>query len=124
MLKDVAAPFRELALPKVQSLFEDTYLEDHTKNILVYYLRTAKYDKDKMEWLSLLDQVGDCNLEVDFTEPASQQQVIKYLPFRYQFDSAQLKSWIVGHRTTIIDIEALRLPAPSVYTIMKSVPNA
>ena len=108
----------------LQALFEDTYLEDHTKNILVYYLRTAKFNKDQNEWLSLLDSILGCNLEIDFLEPASQQQVIKYLPFRYQFDAAQLKSWVVGHHTTVIDIEALRLPAPEVFTIVKNVPHA
>jgi hypothetical protein len=57
-------------------------------------------------------------LEIDFIEPAS--PAIKYLPFRFQFDTAQLKTWIVGHRTTIIDIQAYRAPSPQVFAILKN----
>ncbi len=103
---------------KLQALFQSTYLEDKTQNIVVYYLRTSKYDKATNEWLPLLDSITECNLEIDFVEPDS--DVVKYLPFRFHFDSGQLKSWVMGHRSTVIDIEVIRLPDPKVFTIFKN----
>ena len=103
---------------RIQALFDNTYLEYKTKNIIVYYLRTNKYDKTQNEWAALLNSITECNLEVDFVESASTH--IKYLPFRFHFDSKQLQLWLVGHRTTVVDIEVLRLPDPEVFTILKN----
>jgi hypothetical protein len=101
---------------RLQNLFTDTYIESTTKNIIVHFLRTHKYNSQQGEWVSQLDQITECNLEIDFVEPDSDH--IKYLPFRYHFDGDQLKTWLTGHRTTIVDIEVLRLPAPEVFTIV------
>jgi len=47
-------------------------------------------------------------LVISGKEPGTDR--VLYLPMRFAFTAEQLNSWLVPHRTTIIDVELLRLP--------------
>jgi pimeloyl-ACP methyl ester carboxylesterase len=116
---------RDTSLP-FNSLIEDKHLNSHP-NIFVLYLRTSTYqgkmqpgdvpDALNKNWVMRVPQVNGCILEVSAVEPET--GLVRYLPMRFEFTPEQLTSWLVGHRTTIIDIELLRLPQRQVYTILR-----
>lgn len=97
-------------------------IEDHHKNqvsggILVFYLRTHRYDADQEEWVSRMPGIGEVHLEVTATEP--QTPNIVYLPMRYRFTNRQMQDFIRPHMTTVVDITLLRLPLEDVYRIAR-----
>jgi hypothetical protein len=55
-------------------------------------------------------------LEISAVDPETDE--ILYLPLRIELSTETLKQWIQGHRTTIIDVELLRLPSPNVFRIV------
>ena len=38
---------------------------------------------------------------------------------RFEFTGSQLNQWIRGHRTTLVDVELLRLPSPEIYRLIR-----
>ncbi|HVR36491.1 MAG TPA: hypothetical protein VMS21_11635, partial [Methylomirabilota bacterium] len=93
----------------IKNLFEDKHVNDVTPGMITFYLRTDAFDAKQKKWVPRVRQVDGCNLEITGTEP--QTDDILYLPMRFEFSTDQLVEWIQGHRTTIIDVELLRLPS-------------
>ena len=101
----------------IQTLFEDKHLNEVSPNILAFYLRTDAFDKARKRWVPQVPEVKACALEVTAVEPETED--ILYLPFRVELSTEQLAAWIQGHRTTVLDIELLRLPSPKVFQIAR-----
>jgi hypothetical protein len=45
--------------------------------------------------------------------------MVAYLPLRIPLDKAELARFVQPNRTTIIDVELLRLPNPEIYRIAR-----
>jgi hypothetical protein len=102
----------------IQTLFEDKHLNLVSPNILTFYLRTNAFDKKAKDpnWFSQIPEVKACALEITAVDPETGE--VLYLPFRLELDTEQLSQWIQGHRTTIMDVELLRLPSPDVFKMI------
>ena len=51
---------------------------------------------------------------------SGQNPLVSYLPLRLPLNRRQMSALIQPHRTTIVDVTLLRLPAPEVYQLIKS----
>ena len=100
----------------IQTLFEDKHLNEKTPHILTFYLRTDAFVAKSKKWVPQVPEVKMCALEVSAVEPETGE--ILYLPLRLELSTDQLVQWIQGHRTTVIDIELLRLPSPGVFRLV------
>jgi hypothetical protein len=100
----------------IQTLFEDKHLNEVSPNVITFYLRTDAFVREAKRWRSQLAEVRACALEVTAVDRETDE--ILYLPFRVELRSEQLLQWIRGHRTTIIDVELLRLPSPNVFRMV------
>ena len=100
----------------IQTLFEDKHLNEVSPNILTFYLRTDAFVSNSKDWLPQVPEVQACALEITAVEPETDE--ILYLPLRLELSAEQLAQWVQGHRTTIMDVELLRLPSPNVFTMV------
>lgn len=73
---------------------------------------------------ALLEAVPTFSILRSRSRPSSRRPrrdpLVTYLPLRIPLNRRQLTSWIQSRRTTIIDVNLLRLPAPEVYQLTKS----
>ena len=95
---------------------EHKHINTLSPNVIAFYLRTDKFDSDAGEWSPRVPKVNGFQLEITATEPETEE--IIYLPMRYNFSKQDIEQFICPHRTTIIDIELLRLPSPQVYRMV------
>ncbi len=102
---------------QIGKLIEAKHINKLNPNIICFYLRTDEIDPDTDTWHPRVPDVDGCFLEVSANEP--QTQDILYLPLRYHFTKEQLIEFIQPHRTTIIDVQLLRVPSPNVFRIVK-----
>jgi hypothetical protein len=65
----------------------------------------------------MLDDVKISSLEITVVEPETSD--ILYLPCRIELNGAQLREWMLGHHTTVFDVELLRLPSPNVFRMVR-----
>lgn len=100
----------------IKNLFQDTHVNDSSPNIITFYLRTDAFSSASNTWVPQLPGVNGCFLEVSGTEPGTNR--VLFAPLRYKIDAPTLESWIVGHRTTLIDVELFRVPSPDVYKVV------
>jgi len=105
----------------IQALIEDTSVSGVSPNAILFYLRLRKFVRKGQDWIDQLLDVFDFALEITAIEPAAPRHdpLVAYLPLRIPLNRRQLTSLIQPHRTTIIDVTLLRLPAPEVYQLTK-----
>lgn len=101
----------------IRRLFEDKHVNDLSPHIITFYLRTNPFSKEQNTWVPKVPEVNGCFLEVSAVEPQTGE--ILYLPMRFEFTPEQLNTWLVGHRTTVIDVELLRLPSPEIFRLVR-----
>ena len=106
----------------IQSIIEHSTVSGVTPNVIVFYLRTQKFDRRAKGWVDQLANVSDFEIEITAIEPAAptQNPLISYLPLRIALSGKQVQTLIQSHRTTIIDVTLLRLPSPDVCQLIKS----
>ena len=106
----------------IQSIIEHSCVSGISPNVIVFYLRTQRFDRRAKGWIDQLANVADFALEITAIEPAapSQKPLVSYLPLRISLSGRQVKNLIQAHRTTIIDVTLLRLPSPDLYQLIKS----
>ncbi len=112
---DSVATKADKSLP-VRELMETQHVNGTTKNCISFYMRTDAFDEDKGKWEPRIPHVDGCHIEVMATEPGTDE--ICYVPFRYDFSAQQLAEYVQAHRTTIIDIELMRVPSDEVYRMV------
>ncbi len=108
----------EKSIVPIRDLLEDRHVNDTTPNVIAFYLRTHAWSEQTGDWEPRLPDVRGLYLEVSATEPQTDQ--IAYLPMRYELTSDELVAWIAPHRTTVIDIELLRLPSDRIFMMVKA----
>jgi len=107
--KDRARPMKDL--------IEDKHVNTSSPHIITFYLRTDAFSADTKTWIARVPEVGGCFLEISAVEPQTSE--ILYLPLRFELTADELQAWIQGNRTTIIDVQLLRLPSPQVFTLVR-----
>lgn len=105
---DKSKPLREI--------IETSHANKVTRGCICFYLRTDAFDDAENRWVAQVPKVNGCHIEITASEPASQD--VCYLPLRYEFSSRELNEYLSAHRTTIIDIELLRVPSGQVYRMV------
>ncbi|HUO07937.1 MAG TPA: hypothetical protein VM008_06535 [Phycisphaerae bacterium] len=109
------------ALP-VQSLIEDTVVNDLTDNCMTFYLRVGSFNpaSSPPDWEYQLGKVGNFAFEITAIDPRTNPDSpsVLYLPIRIPLTPDDLADFIQAHRTTIVDVQLLRVPSPAVYTIV------
>jgi hypothetical protein len=105
-----------------QMLIQDTSVSGVSPNSILFYLRVQKFIRKEQNWVDQLRDVFDFALEITAIEPMAQREnpLVSYLPLRLPLNRRQMSALIQPHRTTIIDVTLLRLPAPEVYQLIKS----
>lgn len=101
-----------------KDLIEDKHVNCRSPNIITFYLRTETFSKAADAWVSRVPEVDGCFLEISAVDPQTRE--ILYLPLRFHFQPEELDSWISGNRTTIVDVQLLRLPSPALFTLKKT----
>ena len=93
-------------------------------NIITFYLRTGKWDRDNKtfkdpegNYLNRLSEIDDVVLEITGEERETDD--IQYLPFRKYLDKETLMRFVKPHATTVIDIEMRRIPSENVFKAFK-----
>ncbi len=109
---------REGTIP-IQSLIEEAVVARISPNVKVYYVRTNRFTR--RDWVDELNRVQDFALEITAVEPATpaEDPLIAYLPLRMPLSNDRLRMFIQPHQTTILDVTLLRLPHPSIFSIVR-----
>ena len=102
----------------VGSLIEHRHVNGRHRNIIAFYLRTGAFDEDRGIWIDRLEDLEDFALEITATEPQTDR--IVYLPLRFDIDGRQIRRWIHPHRTTVVDVQLLRVPAPGIFDMRRT----
>ncbi|GGR23484.1 hypothetical protein [Deinococcus ruber] len=102
----------------INDLFEDTHLNSLSSNTLTFYLRTHRYDPGDGRWQAVLPEINGIDLEIDAPPGAGGRVLV--VPLRLRLDSATLERWIEPHRTTVMDVQLLRLPSDDTFELRPS----
>jgi hypothetical protein len=103
----------------VQTLIEDHVVNDLTDNCATFYIRVKRFSAALNDWQYLLDDIGNFAIEITAVDPQSRptSPTVLYLPLRIPLTPADVAGFIQAHRTTVVDVQLLRIPSPSVYGI-------
>jgi len=104
--------------PRLEKMIEDQHGNRRDDGTITFYLRTQAYDKRHKKWRDLLSKVADLDIEVTGYEAASGD--VAYLPVNIHLPGQLLQRVIQSFRTTIVDIELVRLPSENVFNINNS----
>jgi hypothetical protein len=105
----------------VQKLVQHTSVSGVSPNCILFYLRVHRFDAGGEKWIDQVASLADFSLEITAIEPATpvQAPLVLYLPVRFPLTKTQVAKFIQPHRTTIIDVQLVRVPGPDVYQLMR-----
>jgi hypothetical protein len=92
----------------INDIFEDQHKNLYTPNTMNFYIKTFSWNDTSKDWIDEIPAVNGVTLEIDAVAPQTHR--VLYLPVRLEIPSAALVDWIQPHRTTIVDVELIRLP--------------
>ncbi|MDQ6955267.1 MAG: alpha/beta hydrolase [Mariprofundaceae bacterium] len=101
---------------RLEDMIEDKHSNNRDKGTITFYLRTQKFNDP--HWLELLDKVAATAVEITGYEALSSD--IDYIPLTISLSPDQIKRAVQSFRTTIFDIEFMRLPSEKVFAISKA----
>lgn len=125
-------------------MFQDTHKNDRTSNTISFYLRVEKFpeklpediaqrlsrlDDDTLSqltpeereriwndvWKYQIPEVNGIDLEIDIADVDRER--LCYVPLRMRIKGQELVKYLQPHRTTVFDIELMRLPTQDAYQI-------
>ncbi len=104
-------------LNRLEWMIEDKHQNRDHPGTVTFYLRTQEYQKINGERVivNLMDSVAALDFEITGSEPQSEE--IRYLPVHIHLSGKDLGRLVEPHRTTVIDIEMLRLPSGKVFQL-------
>lgn len=102
--------------PRLEKMIEDRHGNRIDKGTITFYLRTQSFNKrNKEKWTDLIKKTADVDIEITGYESLSSD--IVYLPVNIHLSNKELRRVIQSFRTTIVDIELVRLPSDKVFSI-------
>jgi hypothetical protein len=102
---------------KLERMIEDKHCNSHHKGTITFYFRTTHFDREKKQWVDLLENVAPLKFEITAYEPDTEQ--IAFVPITIEMNNTELRQILKTYSTTIIDITMMRLPREKVFTIEK-----
>lgn len=117
-------------------MFQDTHKNDRTSNTISFYLRVERYQEDEGKkidklaeedlgkvseavlgeiWKYQIPEVNGIDLEIDIAD--IDRERLCYVPLRMRIKPHELVKYLQPHRTTVFDIELMRLPTQDAYQI-------
>lgn len=100
----------------INELFEHTHKNRRTDGNIVFYLRTSRFSEKAQSWVDRLADIDTVQLEIAPVEPRTGD--IRYLPLCLTLSGKRLRRFVQPHRTTVVDVTLMRLPAPGVFRVM------
>ncbi len=102
---------------RLEKLIEDHHGNKTCPGIITFYLRTQRFNDKSKQFEELLNHVLPLDMEITGHEPDSDE--IAFVPVNIQMTPKQVLGVIQSFRTTIIDVELVRLPTDKVFSISK-----
>ena len=102
---------------RLEKMIEDHHGNKNDDGIITFYLRTQAYNKKTKKFDDLMKKVAPLDIEITGHETKSGD--ITFVPLNIQLSNLQVQSIIESFKTTIIDIELVRLPSNKVFAITK-----
>lgn len=102
---------------RLEKRIEDHHGNKTCKGIITFYLRTQEFNSKTKQFEEILHNVVPLDIEITGHEPDSTE--IEFVPVNIQMSAKQVMGVIQSFRTTIIDIELVRLPTDKVFEITK-----
>lgn len=99
----------------INELFEHAHKNRRSDGIVVFYLRLTRFDDATDGWVNSLADIDTVQLEIASVEPRTAD--IRYLPLCLTLSGRRLRRFVQPHRTTVVDVTLLRLPAPVVFRL-------
>ncbi len=108
--------------PKSGQLRLEGMIEDHHGNgtsdgIITFYLRTQEFNSNTKKFDDLLKKVAPVDIEITGLEVDTNE--IAFVPLNIQLSTKQIQGTIESFKTTILDVELVRLPSNHVFEITK-----
>ncbi len=100
---------------RLEWMIEDKHTNRLNPGTTTFYLRTQQF-VEKVP-TSRLDRVAPLDLEITGCE--TQSRDIRYLPVRVRLSAANLRRMLQPFRTTLVDVELMRLPSGNVFRVTK-----
>jgi hypothetical protein len=97
----------------INCLFEDQHKNLFTANTMNFYIRSWTWKGEA--WENQIPAVNGVSLEIDAVDPGTRR--VLYLPVRLDLPNDELLKWIEPHRTTIVDVQLMRLPSTISFLI-------
>jgi hypothetical protein len=104
----------------VNELIEDTHVNAGARGNCTFYLRTDAYQvrDGAAGWFPRIPDIKGLDLEIDSIDGSEDR--IRFVPLRLRISEDQLSAWIRPHRTTILDVQLLRLPAARTFLVVRA----
>ncbi|TQV88333.1 hypothetical protein [Aliikangiella coralliicola] len=102
---------------RLEKLIEDHHGNKNSAGIITFYLRTQSFNDDTKTFDDLLGKIAPLDIEITGHEPDSND--IAFVPLNIQLSTQQVQNIIQSFKTTIIDIELVRLPSDGVFKVVR-----
>jgi len=103
---------------RLEKLIEDHHGNKKSKGIITFYFRTQKFNEKTKAFDEILKNIAPVDIEITGHEPDSKE--IEFVPLNIQLSTNQVTGILQSFRTTIIDIQLVRLPTDKVFAIKQS----
>jgi hypothetical protein len=105
-----------------ESLIEDAVVNSVSPNVITYYVRVSRFNSAKQDWEFVLGEIANFILEITAFEPnaAHDDPIVAYVPLSIPNAKDVMINFIQPHRTTVIDVELVRIPRSRIYQIVSS----
>jgi len=110
----------EEGMMRLEDCIEDSHCNIVDHGSMTFYLRTQEFKHAR--WVELLDTVQAADIEVTGHEALSDD--IAYIPLTISLAPDQIRQVIQSFRTTVFDIQLMRLPSENVFSIREALIKA
>ncbi len=97
----------------INTLIEDRHQNTDHPSTHTFYLRCEHWEAPA--WTDRLSQVRGLDLEISVVDPMTQR--VLYIPLRMRLSPDRLQQFIRADRTTIIDVQLIRLPEGRTFIV-------
>ena len=103
---------------RIERMIEDKHVNTKNPSVTTYYLRTQKFESDNEAWTDRLLSTATVDFEITGHETDSED--IAYVPLSVRLTPQQVQRVLQTFRTTVVDVELVRLPSQRVFRLTPS----